>query len=257
MRVEKWYLDCVAADGGGFIGYAARLGWGRVAVRCSEMLAWERDGRPRSSGLRWGGAPPEPGREELQWNNRAIDVSGRWHPVAPAFAPRMLHEEEAGCIEWHCCCPAAQAAVEAAGVRREGLGYAERLVVALPPARLPFRELHWGRFLTGDQHCVWIVWRGATPRTWVFHQGALVTAEIDNGPRLRWPGHELHVSPGLTLRHGTVAGTVFRRAPLLRRLFPAALGRVTETKWCSRGVLAAPGGRTHAGWAIHEVALFP
>lgn len=257
MQVEKWYLDCVAADGGGFIGYAARLRWGPVAARCSETLLWGRLAAPAASGLRWGGRLPETGPDGLHWDNPAVDARGRWRALAPAFAPQVLHEEAAGRIEWHCCCPRADAAVQVAGTRLEGLGYAERLVLTLPPARLPFREQQWGRFLGAEQDCVWIVWAAPTPRAWVFHQGQPVVAAIEAGPRLRWPDHELHLEPGTALRSGPLEATILRRAPLLRRLLPASFGRVVETKWCSPGVLTDARGQACAGWAIHEVAFFP
>lgn len=257
MRVEKWYLDCVTASGAGLIGYAARLGWSALAVRCSETLRWEGEAGLASNRTVFGGAPPVELPSGVHWDNQALNTRGRWSPFLPGMPRVVLHEEAAGRIEWRCCCPAARVTTEVEGRQFEGLGYAEQLVMTLPPARLPFRELHWGRFLAEGQSCVWIRWAGAVARSWCFHQGRSVPAEHRDGSELSWPDHRLLLAPGRTLRSGRVVDTVFQGTPFLRRLFPAALGEVVETKWCSRGVLTDDRGQPHHGWAIHEVAHFP
>jgi hypothetical protein len=296
VRVEKWYLDCVTADGAGLIGYAARLGWGPLAVRCSETLRWNSVSGPAENRIVLGGAWPVESSKGVQWTNPALKLAGQWRGLQPAMSAVLLHEEAAGRIEWCCTCPAARVTIEVAGTRCEGLGYAEHLVMTLPPARLPLRELQWGRFIAEGQSCAWIRWSGREARTWCFHNGAPVATEFGAGPRgglpvaeavrlsapggdetltrsatrldrsgysengisvLNWAGHRLELAPGVTLRSGRVADTVFQGAPLLRRLCPGTLGEVMETKWCSRGVLTDAAGRRHEGWAIHEVAIFP
>lgn len=257
MRFEKWYLDAVAADGSGMIGYVARASWGPLAVRCSETLRWPAGEGAVEDRLVLGGAGPDTSASGVQWRSPKLGIAGQWQRVRPALAAVVLHEEAAGRIEWSCGCPAAGVTVDAAGGRWEGLGYAEHLVLTLPPGRLPLRELQWGRFIAEGQSCVWIRWLGPLARAWCFYQGEAAPAEFDDGPGLRWPGHRLELTPGKTLRHGRVADTVFTRAPALRRILPAALGQIRETKWCSRGVLTDAAGRRHEGWAIHEVAIFP
>lgn len=257
MRVEKWYLDCVTADGAGLIGYAASLGWGPLAVRCSETLRWNSGAGPAENRIVLGGAWPVEASNGVEWTNPALGLAGQWRGLQPAMAAVVLHEEAAGRIEWRCACPAARVTLEVGGTRHEGSGYAEQLVMTLPPARLPVRELHWGRFIAEGQSCVWIRWSGRLARTWCFHNGAAVAAEFGAATEVRWPAHRLELASGATLRSGRVADTVFQGAPLLRRLFPSALGNVMETKWCSHGVLTDAAGRRHDGWAIHEVATFP
>ena len=58
------------------------------------------------------------------------------------------------------------------------------------------------------------------------------------------------------LRSGRIADTVFGDARWLRRLLPAAVRDLDETKWCSAGTLTDAHGQKHSGWAIHEVAIF-
>jgi hypothetical protein len=257
VRVEKWYLDCVNADGAGMIGYAARLNWGVFALRCSETLVWGSGQQPAVNRTVLGGALPVESPTGVEWHSRAVNADGRWRQSGAGMSSVVLYEEEAGRIEWRCCCPAAQVEVDVGGVRREGLGYAEQLIITLPPSRLPLRELHWGRFVGETQSCVWIHWGGALERSWCYHDGSLVAADRSGANELGWNGHRLRLSPGRTLRSGRVAETVFKRTPFLRRFVPSALGDVVETKWCSRGVLTAARGQRHEGWAIHEVANFP
>src|SRR2546423_3960326 len=60
------------------------------------------------------------------------------------------------------------------GGRLEGLGYAERLTMTIPPWRLPFEELRGGRFLSDGDALVWINWRGAHTLNLSFPNGVCV-----------------------------------------------------------------------------------
>ncbi len=257
MRVEKWYLDCVADDGTGMIGYAARVSWGPLAVRCSETLHWRAGDLVARCRIALGGRLPVSSPDGVAWSSPALQARGRWRPPGYEMPPAILHEEAAGRIEWNCLCPAAPAAVGVNGDHFEGFGYAERLVMTLPADRLPMRELRWGRFISRDESCVWIRWRGPVERNWCYHNGQAVDAVMPDFHQLEWSGHRLKLSRGTTLRTGRIADTAFNEAGLLRRLLPAAVLDLEETKWCSPGVLIDAHGRDHAGWAIHEVAIFP
>lgn len=239
------------------IGYAARVSWGVLAVRCAETLGWNADDHAADNRTVLGGRLPAATPEGIEWHSPAVKADGRWSPLGPGLATVILHEEAAGRIEWTCCCPAAQVVACVDGTRREGLGYAERLVMTLPPARLPIRELRWGRFIASTQNCVWIQWRGPMERSWCFHNGHPVNVVTSAGHELTWSGHRLEMKRRTTLRTGRIADTVFKDARLWGRLLPAAVGDVEETKWCSRGVLTDARGQSHEGWAVHEVAIFP
>lgn len=257
MRVEKWYLDCVTPDGAGMIGYAARIGLGPLALQCSETLLW-RAGEPADLNRTvLGGRLPAEMPDGIVWRSRAVDANGLWCPCGAGIPTVTLHEEAAGRIEWTCLCPAAQAIVSVGSIHLEGLGYVERLVMTLPPAKLPFRELRWGRFIAGGQSCIWIQWRGPIERSWCFHNGRAVDAAMPDRHELVWNGHRLRLDQGSILRAGRIAETAFHEAGLWRRLLPRAVGGIEETKWCSAGVLTDEQGREHTGWAIHEVAHFP
>jgi hypothetical protein len=65
---------------------------------------------------------------------------------------------------------------------------------------------------------------------------------------------------GRTLCTGVVGETLLQVAPMVRQLAPpiakAVLG-IREHKRLARGTLTTEGGRSTAGWVIHEVVEFP
>jgi len=248
-------MDCVSADGAGFIGYAARAGFGGFGVNVSESLCWEADGEAACDRFSLGGAPPQSSAEVISWSSRTLRVSGRWSPIVPAVSVVLLERED-GRIEWSCLSPAATARVTVGARAYEGGGYVERLVMTLPIARLPIRELRWGRFISGAQSCVWIRWAGQVERSLCFHNGRPVDAAGEPAG-LAWPGHRMHLEPGTVIRSGRIGSGGARSARWVRLLLPSAVRRIEETKWCSRGFLDDAHGNRHCGWAVHEVVVFP
>jgi hypothetical protein len=257
MQIEKWYLDVVTPEGSGMIGYFARVSLGPLRLRCTETVQWRAGDLAAQSRIVLGGTLPTAGSDGVRWHSPAASVEGRWRSRVNAIPTMVLHKEAAGRVEWTCFCPAAETTVKIGRDQWEGSGYAERLVMTLPPARLPIRELRWGRFISGEEHCVWIRWRGPVVRRWCVHNGRSVAAAMPDLHELAWKGHRLQLDHGTTLRTGCVAETALKGAGLLGWLLPASVRNLQETKWCSRGVLTDGHGGKHRGWAIHEVAVFP
>jgi hypothetical protein len=257
MQIEKWYVDVVSPEGSGMIGYSARVGLGPLHLRCSETLQWRAGDLAAQSRIVLRGALPAAVADGVRWHSPTVGVEGLWRSRVSALPSMLLHEEAAGRVEWTCFCPAAQAAVSIGRERWEGSGYAERLVMTVSPARLPIRELRWGRFISSEQHCVWIRWHGPVERSWCVHNGRPEEAVMPGLHVLAWNGHRLQLDPGTILRTGCIANTALKGSGPLGWLLPASVRNLQETKWCSRGVLTDGRGREHPGWAIHEVAVFP
>ncbi len=80
-----------------------------------------------------------------------------------------LVSSAAGAIEWSCLMPRAGARVVTASGRVEGLGYAERLRLTLPPWAVPFQAVRRGRHVSADRAVVWMEWDGEVSRraTWL------------------------------------------------------------------------------------------
>ncbi len=204
-----------------------------------------------------GGPAPVVEPDKIRWKNHALQIEGEWLAGLNGIPAVILHEQPAGRISWSCLRPAALTLVSSGVGRCDGLGYAERLVLDLPPGKLPIAELRWGRFISTEQSLVWIRWLGPVERNWCYHDGRQVDAAMPDLQRLTWPGHQLQLDHGIVLRGGRLAETAFPGAGPLCRLLPASVRNLQEVKWCSRGVLTGADGRQHHGWSIHEVVTFP
>src|SRR5687767_9935149 len=222
FTLSKWYLDCVAPDGGAFIGYHAELRWKRLAIAYASALR-HRDGATATSTSLLGGPAPSARGRSIHWSSARLGVEADWDGLAPAVE-RTLFESPDGAVAWRCLHPRASAEVSVAGEPSfVGLGYVEHLEVTLPPWRLPIEELRWGRFLSEGRAVVWLDWRGPRPLTLVFDDGAESPGAsvrddcvVLDGGRTR-----LVFAETRTLRDGPLVETALAGVPGLRALAPA------------------------------------
>ena len=229
FRLIKWYLDVVTPDGDAVIAYAARLRWGALSLPWAS--AWRsRPGYPLEERTTTRGVQaPGGGPVRLGWRNATLDVAGEWRRLSPPPPSppirRTLHEDRHGTIRWSCRMPRARATFRWGAETLRGLGYAERLELTIPPWRLPFRSLRWGRYISRAHAAVWIAWDGAPgpgtiqPRSWVWLDGAECpharmdpTAVSDLGD-----GQSLRLLETRELRNRSVLSAV-RAIPGLARL---------------------------------------
>jgi hypothetical protein len=255
--LSKWYLDCVSDGGGAFIGYAASLRWKSLSLNYSSMLLRRPfEGVTTKTTLQAFSAPEVTGTR-VGWSSPRLGVVGNWEAAARPFKRTLLESAE-GDIEWDCLQPRARAEVSVEGGRRlEGLGYAERLTMSVPPWRLPFEELRWGRFLSDEDALVWVDWRGARALSLVLHNGVRVEGALVTDHELAAGETRLALGESAVLREGSLGETALRGVPGAHRLFPFRILRTRECKWLSRGVLTKPGAGATTGWAIHEVVRWP
>lgn len=254
--LSKWYLDCVTGDGSAFIGYAASLSWKGLTLSYSSALRYRPGEGVRTDTTLEEFSTPEVAGQTIRWSSPRLRVEGTWEADARPLR-RTLLESDAGDIEWDCLHPRARASIRGGGARLEGLGYVERLSMSLPPWRLPFEELRWGRFLSEEDSLVWIDWRGGDSLNLSFHNGARVEGALPSDHELTAGGVRLDLGESTVLRDGVLGDTVLPSIPGVRRLFPFRILRTRECKWLSRGVLKGPGAGDGSGWAIHEVVRWP
>ncbi len=259
FQLRKWYVDCTAADGTTFIGYAARISLGPVRLPYQACLLCPPSESPRTSWAVGGGSTPTLDRETLRWNSPRLGVRARWERRAQSVR-RVLLDDDRLSVDWHCHLPAASGEVELSGeppVR--GSGYAEELIVQGDLRALPIRRLLWGRFIADGQTLVWIRWDGPRPLTVVVHNGEMHSEASLDEHGLRFPGEQgaLHVSEGRVLRDADLGRAAFPDQAWLRRLIPRRLRCVQETKWLSRARWCQPGLPNVEGWAVHERVLWP
>jgi hypothetical protein len=259
FRFRKWYLDCVAEDGGAVIGYCARLWWGPVRMEYAALLDAPADGEPRQWQVLRGGGWPEQAGSRCVWRAPGLELEGSWTATAPPVE-RVLLATPRGGIRWRCHQPASSVRLgwRMGATERSiaGTGYAEELELTLPPGRLPFRRLWWGRFVAPGASLVWIQWRGRTNRRIALLDGAPhrrpMIAPGDGGVRVEGAG-ELCYGETRPLRERPLAESVFGGVPGLLRLLPPRFRAARESKRLSHAELRRPGLAPAVGWAIHEV----
>lgn len=253
FTLHKWYADCTTGSGELLICYVATLAAGPLRLRYAASLELDAPGarlRQRAS-LRGGRVDAAEG--SLALSSRALGLAGTW-TGGTATSPVVVAESGAGRVEWQGLALDAAASVDRGGRRFRGVGYAEVVRLTLPPWRLPFRTLRWGRFVADDRAgaLTWIETDGpqALARAWsprVTQGSAAVVGDASvagEAERLTW-------SPGTTIRADRVASTLFGSLSPLTRLLPQGVRNLTEDKRLSRGRLTDASG-THAGWVVHE-----
>jgi hypothetical protein len=250
-------LDCVADDGDAFIGYSARLSWRALSLNYASVLRCRPGRKAETSTTLQESSAPRADGSAVKWSSPRLKVGGTWAADAPPIK-RTLLESSDGKIEWHCLQPRARTEIHMGeNARLVGLGYAEQLTMTIPPWRLPFHELRWGRFLSAEDALVWIDWRGAHSLNLSFHNGARVEHASLTDDELAAGEVRLALDCGTVLREGALVETALSTIPGIQRLFPFRILRTHERKWLSRGRLHKPAAEPVAGWAIHEVVRWP
>jgi hypothetical protein len=257
FELVKWYLDCVTPDGSVVIGYWASLTWRRLALTWQNVVR-HAPGAPsvRRSSLA-SAAPPDAHGDSIAWRARdlgcEIDVHSRQRPIA-----ERLLDDDTGVVDWRVEAPAAVVSVRLRGFAPvQGCGYAERLRITVPPWRLPIRELRWGRWIdaASNRSVVWIDWRGASPRTWVFVDGIRMPPAVVTDESICAGAARVGIGSRRTLE-AMAFSEIADAIPPLAAVAPKALLALRQTRWCSEGTLQDGSAAPLSGRAIHEVVVF-
>lgn len=243
FRLRKWYLDVVGDDGGAAILYHARLAWGPLRIAYGAALTTDGAGTRERATLRPGGEPHET-TDAIAWRCAPLRLHGTWRRQAAPVRQELMPG-----VTWDCRAPAADTELAIGDRRWRGLGYVEALTMTVPPWRLPFRELRWGRALAAGRSTTWIDWRDGLARRWAVIDGARATLATCADDRLvAADGGALTLGRERVLRDAPLAGTL-AAVPGLALLVPRRIRRAQETKWLSRATWSDGA----SGWAIHEV----
>ena len=224
FQLHKWYIDAVAADGTCVIGYWARCRWRGLRLRYASVLVSAPGEKPMTRSTLGNSAEPVYESGRICWRCPALDVKFELTSTAHAVSRQLLERDDGG-VAWECRVPAGRARVEIGDRNFEGTGYGERLVMTVPPQRLPIRELRWGRFIGEDAtaSAVWIQWRGSQPLDLLLDHGA-DAANVEIGDeRCSWSGEggaarDLTMDRGRTIRDDVLGGAVLGAVPAVRRL---------------------------------------
>ncbi|TNE57124.1 MAG: hypothetical protein EP344_11560 [Bacteroidetes bacterium] len=259
--LDKWFLDLVSDDGSeAFIFYAARLRWHGIEVpytSCLHFSSGKIAHRFRLSGI---GIPTIQDRV-ITWADTRFGVDGQWRTMAHPLQERV-YQSDAGYLDWHCHQPASEAHLRVHGRELSGQGYAEQLILTLPPWKLPIETLRWGRFIGGEQYIVWIEMDGPEPVHWLWLNGQPVQQAVISDNKIDLPDHGicLHLDRKTTLESEKkileVVKSMLRFLPGLKRVMPTGFLLADEYKWLSRGKLFKDNEPVDTGWAIHEFVRF-
>jgi len=257
FTLTKWYFDCVAPNGRVVIGYWASLAWRHLSFTWQTVVLYETGRSPtrRSSLVR--APPPSVGCDTITWRAPAlgcvIDVESRQRPIE-----ERLLDDGTGIVDWRAEAPAAFVSVELRGfVPVQGSGYAERILITVPPWRLPIRELRWGRWLdaASSRSVVWIDWRGEYPRTWVFVDGNMAPSAVVTDEGVCAGNVKVVVGERRTLE-APAFSQIAAAIPSLQAVVPKSLLALRQTRWCSNSTLQEGNDAALSGRAIHEVVEF-
>ena len=258
FQLSKWYADVVEPDTGRLlICYDSELRWKGLAFRFTNTLQFEAPGKPVTAASFAQKCTAELTDSNTVFALRQRGLRGTWRQQAPPVREMLLETDE-GSVLWECHFPAATAKVTLGKSAFRGLGYVEKLTLTLLPWHLPLQTLRWGRLVTPDHSVVWIRWDGPEPRHLVYHNGVrYADTGFIGDDRLEFGPYSLVFEAKHSLRAGPVGSTVFRRFPWFKKLFPARILHLDETKWLSAATLREGGVVLSTGYAVHERVEWP
>jgi hypothetical protein len=253
FRLRKWYLDVVSERGTALILYAARVEWGRFGLDYASVLH-AGDGPAREAQTIRHVERPRLRGDAIAWSSDTLHVRGRWERDAPEIQ-RTLASGPDGVIEWTCHMPRARATVRSGDEQISGLGYVESLSLTVPPSKLPFRTLRWGRHLSHRHSLIWIEWTGQDAQRWIWLDGdEQRTATLEDGaPSCLAGGAALRFADARDVRNRDVLGSLTGVSGALTRRVAGGIGGLHEHKQLSRSSIVTGGRALDEGWALHEV----
>ena len=262
FKLKKWYFDGISEDGRALICYSAVMSWRMLSVQYASYLYLDGKGQAHSES-RYRDAPlPAIEGDIIRWEDTKLQIRGEWRSAAPPVRTK-LHDSEEGYLDWHCHQPAARCHIQ---LRNEppitGFGYAECLEMTIPPWKMGFSELRWGRFAHPESPVVWIDLRGEPNRNWIFRGQEMIRdgEATDTTVRIPESDTELILTGHTPIEDKQkimeVVQSVIGWMPGFDQFTPLHFLKAQETKWRSRGTLISPGQSEKTGWVIHELVKF-
>jgi len=261
FHLSKWFLDFTGESGEAMIFYSAKLTWHRWSASYTSWLDYNPGSRVEvKSRFRKVNIPQLKGTQ-ITWNDSIFGISGIWKSAAPMIEARIYNSEE-GFLDWKCFQPASKVRLQLNGRILEGSGYAEQLILTVPPWKIPMDELRWGRFVSNDNNLVWIELREKTRYKWLWINSDKISDCTIEDDRILIPERNLvlHLDRGVTLESekkiSSVVGKVIRYIPGFNKVMPIGFLMADEIKWLSRGELQNNSSTIVSGRAIHELVKF-
>ena len=261
FHLDKWFLDFVGENGEAMIFYSARLTWHGLSTSYTSWLRYDTESGVQQNSRFRNVQLPQRQDQLIIWNDKRFGVSGTWEPLAPRIQARLFDSEE-GFLDWDCFQPASKVRLRINDRDLEGKGYAEQLILTVPPWKIPMDELRWGHFGSDENNIVWIELREKETRQWLWLNGTKIENCIIEDDHLANPEMELvlNLDRGVVLESDkkifSVVEKLLRYIPGFNKVMPIKFLMADEFKWLSKGEFMAPSKRLANGIAIHELVNF-
>lgn len=248
--LEKWYLDSINDLGRYCIGYHADVRFLGQSISYSALLSSyisnqkQVFSRSRNNGLNY------EGENCLVWKVPKLSLTATMNQQQRVFE-KVLFENNEGKVVWACVMPLANTHFTFEDCEVKGLGYAEKLLLTIPPWKLPIKELIWGRWCAHNKSIVWIEWKGEYPFRLILEDGVEVQPIRITENEIITETFSLTLDKQSCIRDGKVVNTVLQKIPILNKILPDKIQGLYESKWLSRGIFRSVECVREA-WAIHE-----
>jgi hypothetical protein len=261
FHLQKWYLDFVSESQEVMIFYAARLQWLGYSVTYTSWLKASNNRQPILRQYFRNVQMPVQIDDGIKWSDKRFDISGTWTSRECGIQARIIDMPE-GFLDWNCLQPKADVVLTIDGKRLCGNGYAEQLILTVPPWKIPMQSLRWGRFLSSESNWVWIqVQLQEGLQQWLWCNAEPMNAMEISDEHIWVPQGQLQLTlqPQLVLESEKkihhVVNKIIRYIPGFNKAIPVQFLMADESKWFSHGELSA-NGLVEKGSAIHEFVNF-
>jgi len=261
FRLDKWFLDFVGENGEAMIFYAAKLTWFGWSTTYTSWLSFDTKSGVRLKSRFRNIQFPQVNDNLIIWNEAKFEVSGTWESMGKMIQARLFDSEE-GYLDWICYQPASKVQLKISDRLLEGRGYAELLILTVPPWKIPMHELRWGRFGSDETNMVWIELIEKERRQWLWLNSARIENCIIADDHISLPDKELvlNLDRGVVLESEkkvmSVVEKLIRYIPGINKVIPLSFLMADETKWLSNSELQTKGETIASGKSIHELVNF-
>jgi len=261
FHLDKWFLDFTGENGEAMIFYAAKLTWHGWSTSYTSWLQYD-----AAHGVhlksRFGNVQmPLIKNDLILWSDLKFGVSGTWKSMENRIQARLFDSEE-GFLNWKCFQPASKVRIQMNDRILEGRGYAEQLILTVPPWKIPMDELRWGRFGSVENNIVWIELREKEKKQWLWLNGDKIEDCIIEDEYISIPhkGMVLKLDRGIVLEAEkkifSVVEKIIRHIPGFKKVMPINFLMADEYKWLSKGEFQARDQILSSGMVIHEMVNF-
>lgn len=259
--LDKWFLDFVSEDGEAMIFYVANLHLSGWEIPYTSWLHYMPSSGAKEISRFRNIQIPEINNDVLSFEDRTFGVKGQWVSGIDSIQSRLF-DSSSGYLDWNCHQPLSEVTLELEGRSIKGKGYAEQLILTVPPWKMPLDELRWGRFGSEKNYLVWIEIREKENAQWLWLNGEKKENVLikDDRIALTDEGFELKLDQEVVLESEKKIYSVIEKItsylPGINKLIPLNILMAHEQKWLSKGVLLKDGVVIDNGSSIHEYVNF-